>query len=226
MAKIIIFLAFFISFPRLAYGATQPGTQIESLDSPPYYPHSSLDIGVDLQYVPLQYKNYNWGNGRTSNEHGHGGHLGIEWIFIPPQYGRLGLGFGTGFGAIRNIRIGDFDATLTTIPLELYLSYRLEYFHHQPVVPFAKFGVSNTFALQRGIESREQWYSYQGLDYGFGGEICLSGISPERARVLDLNQGINGIYLIFEYLKSSPLKQNQATDLSHEEYRMGLRFEI
>ncbi len=208
----------------LADSPTTPS--VTAKESKNHYSHSPLNVGVDVQYVALRYNKYDWGNGQTSNDHGHGFHAAIEWIFLGPEYGRMGLGFGTGMGAINNIRVGNRTGTLTTIPLELFLSYRFEYFHHQPLVPFVKFGMSNVFSIQRGMEEREQWYAYKGLDYSLGGEICLSGITPSHSRKLDLTQGINGIYLIFEYFKSSPLKQGSGPDLSHDEYRMGLRFEI
>ena len=41
-----------------------------------------------------------------------------------------------------------------------------------------------------------------------------------------MSTGINNSYLIFEYLRSQYLGQKRGPNLTREEYRLGLRFEM
>lgn len=185
---------------------------------------SPLNAAVDLQYVPVRYPNYVWIDGQGSNRGGHGFHLGVEWLPLSDLYGKPSVGIGLGLYAIRNVDFGVQRASLTALPVETYLSYRFDYFHNQILVPFVKVGASGTVARQQGIE--RPWRTYFGFDYSGGLQLCLNLLDQTTANLFDAGMGVNTTYLSFEYLRSQPLGPTNAVDLSHEEYRIGLRMEM
>lgn len=192
---------------------------------------SPLNAAVDLQYTPTSYTQYDWYEGITKNASGHGIRVGAEWIpFGEVPYGKPAVGVATGFHWFSRVGVVDsINADLYTVPIEPYFAYRLDIFEKQILVPFAKVGLNVTFLHQDtntpdGAKDRSG--TYQGFDYGFGGELNLSFIDRVSARNLENSTGINDTFLVFEYSKSRRLGADYGPDLSHEEYRLGLRFEI
>lgn len=184
---------------------------------------SPLVAAVDLQYVPIQYPNYRWNGGQVSTQSGQGAHLGLEWLPFGDLYGKLGLGVGFGVYTIGNVNFPTERTSLTTIPVESFIAYRLDYFHQQLIVPFLKVGLSAAVARQL---SSNPWKSYFGFDYSGGVELCLNVFDRSSANDFDASLGVNATYLSFEYLRSQPLTEKNAINLSHDEIRIGLRLEM
>jgi len=182
-------------------------------------------IGIDLQYLPVQFPRYVWTENRTTNETGHGFHLGLEWIPFDERYGKLGFGVGTGVSVIKNVTFDSQRATVTAVPVELTVSYRFDYVHHQLLVPFVKAAGGSTFVRQRGIE-RADWMTFRGISYGGGLELCISSIDSFSSSYLKRNTGIHSSYFVAEFLHSDFLGERRGPDLVRDEWRLGLRFEI
>ena len=182
-------------------------------------------VGIDIQYVPARYPHYSWINDRTSGDSGNGFQLGFEWIPFDERYGKLGFGVGVGLNVIKNIDFDGTKATLTTVPVELSMSYRLGYIDSQILVPFVKGSIGNTFVRQRGID-RGAWMNYHGVGYGGGLELCLNRLDGRTARYLHATTGVHSTYIVAEYVHSEFLGAPQGPDLRRDEWRLGLRFEM
>lgn len=176
---------------------------------------SPLSFGLDLKYRPIQFPG-------LSSANGHGGQLALEYLPAAPYkhyVGKPAIGLSAGFGKIPNIGSG---VSFTTLPVSAYLAYRLDFLDNQILVPFGKIGRSVTFTHRgRGGNGR-----YQSWDYSLGGQLCLNSLDSRSARNLDTEIGINNTYLIVEWVKSSAADGVVQDDLSHEEWQIGLRFEM
>lgn len=177
---------------------------------------SPLNFALDLKYVPIHYRN-------LTPASGHGGQIALEWLPIGNRFGKPVLGVSAGGGHIKRVPLDDgSNAQLTTIPVTAYLGYRLDFIDNQILVPFGKVGRNVTWIKQRpGSDSR-----YDAWDYSLGVELCLNGIDSRSARRLDASTGINGTFLVFEWIKSIPNRGNTQPNLAREEVQMGLRFEM
>ena len=122
----------------------------------------------------------------------------------------------------------DVYATLTTFPLEPYVFYRADFFAHQIVVPFIRFGNETVFTAQSSKTGAEHpgVLTYVGLVYSIGLELCLGFFEPATAQVMDANIGINNTYLVAEYFGSIQMGLAKQPNLDRTEYRFGLRFEF
>lgn len=205
--------------------AAQPPALLES--EVEIAPRPLISAGLDLQYVPIQYSKYDWSGGLKTGKNGHGVHLAVEMIPFEDTYGKVGFGLGTGFYAIANARIENRSSTLTSIPLELFMSYRFDYVEDQIVVPFVKLGANATLSRQRGFGATGAWRTYRGWDIAGGLELCMNRIDPISMRGLRRDLGVDNSYLLVEYLRSRPLGDlENRPNLSHEELRLGFRFEM
>jgi hypothetical protein len=185
-----------------------------------------VSLGLDLQWVPVQFPNYWWTEEhQTTLASGNGFHMALEWIPFDERYGKLGVGLGTGVSFVKDQIFGSQRATLATIPVEAFASYRFDYLLNQILVPFVKAGVSWSMARQWGI-TNPGWRSYYGLDWGGGLELCLNVIDRRAAKSLALSSGIDRTYITLEFLRSGYLGQQRAPDLTRDEYRLGFRFEM
>lgn len=214
-----------VTLPALA--APEDTSGATTATARPHY-ESPLTIGFDLQWSPIAFNNYSWAEGFQTSKSGQGAHFALEWLPFADRYGKPAIGVGTGFYTITNIDTDEGRTHLDVLPIELFVSYRLDFLPHQIIVPFAKVGVSNYLTKQVGVADpvRAGVRSYRGLDYSLGIELCLSAIDRYSARALDRGFGINDVYFVFEYLKSSFLSGRSDPDLTRNEYRFGLRFEI
>lgn len=177
---------------------------------------SPLQFGLDLKYVPIHY-------GKLSPASGHGGQIAFEWLPIGKRFGKPAIGISAGGGHIKQVLLGDgSNARLTTIPVTAYFAYRFDFFEDQFLVPFGKVGRNITWIKQRpGGDTR-----YDSWEYSLGVEICLNGIDSRSAHRLDASTGINGTFLVAEWVKSVPNRGSTQPDLSREEWQLGLRFEM
>jgi hypothetical protein len=189
-----------------------------------------LNFGLDLQYSPIPYKNYTFGNGFGTDKASQGGHVGFEYIPMK-NYGKLGFGLGFGFFVLpdQTTGTGDQAATLYTLPLEASISYRFDYVDNQILVPFIRAGADATLSKQgsrtNGV-TRDGVRTYYGFDYSAGLELNLDFIEPRSAATMERKFGINNTYIIFEYMTSNAINKNTEPDLSYQAFRLGLRFEM
>lgn len=186
---------------------------------------SPLSAALDIQYVPIQYPNFEWSSGQ-SNQSGHALRLSSEWLPLPRAYGKLGVGIGAGIGQVNYAYTAQHFFALRTFPIDLFLGYRFDYLENQILVPFAKVGINCTLSHQRGDGAAPGTATYWGANYALGGELALSAIDKHTARTMDNRYGINAVYFVFEYYKSSFLGRSKAPNLAHNELRFGLRFEM
>ncbi|MBI4402746.1 MAG: hypothetical protein HY537_01215 [Deltaproteobacteria bacterium] len=199
-----------------------------SLSSDVRYVESPLTWGLDVQYGHGYYRQYAFTSKDPAIPGGHAGHISFEWLPYTER-GKLGLGVGLGLFSMGNVALSDGKwASLYTFPLEMFVSYRLDYIKNQIIVPFVKAGVEVTWAKQNSKTGHEipGVLTYYGGNYSLGGELCLNKIEWSTVKQLDSNMGVNNIYITFEFLKSMPLGFGGVEALSHEEYRLGLRFEL
>ena len=191
---------------------------------------SPLAFGLDLQYASITYPNYLWSGEHAMEKQGHGLRFALEWLpFGEINVGKLGIGIGAGLNQVKGVSYGtEQKASLTTVPLEAFLSYRFDYLRQQFFVPFVKAGPGLTFARPQTEygPGRDAWYTYTGLSWAAGAELCLSPLEKRSARLLDQNFGINDTYIVFEYQKTVALGARREIDLAHQEFRLGLRFEM
>jgi len=181
---------------------------------------SPLNFALDLKYVPLRFPNV------TANS-GHGMQIALEWLPIGKYKGYAGkpvIGASAGYGRIRDLgtAVGG-RISLNAIPVSGYLGYRADFLDNQILVPFGKISRSILFESRNpGGSSR-----YESWDYSAGLELCLNPIDPHSARQLDSSIGINNTYLVVEWIKSVPIEgKKQSSNLSREEWQVGLRFEM
>lgn len=204
-----------------AQGDASLETRVKNYETP-------RNFGLDLQYSQLRYSRYYFNDDTTMEGFGNAGHLAFEWLPVQ-RYGKLGLGAGVGFfrsgtAALAN----DVEAVAYAIPFELFATYRFDYIDNQILVPYIKGGVELTSIKQTasdGDQSRP-WKIYSGLEYGFGVQLCLNALEPSSAKKLDRSTGINSTYLVAEYLRSQPFQAEREPDLTHQQWRFGLRFEM
>lgn len=181
-------------------------------------PSPMPSVGLDLKYWPVSYSAYDWGPSGSTSETGHGFHLALEWLAISARVGKLGIGFGLGAGAIRGM-----GSQLSVYLAEALASYRLDYVRDQLIVPFVKGGAGVTYLAQH---NRPGLQNYQGWTFGGGLEIGLNRLESHSARMLDRGFGIRATFLVVEYMRNVPLNVRRTPDLSGEQWRVGIRFEI
>lgn len=192
-----------------------------------YVYESPLNVGLDFHVYKPNYKNYSWG-GTTTEKDGVGFNIGLEWIPFVSRVGKLATSLGFGFSSVSDMAVGSSTATLYVVPIYGGLTYRGDFFKNQVIVPFISGGLDFGFstqsskngATQAGLRTYEGWY------YTTGVELCLNTFDPFSARELDSRSGINGVYLLAMYMQSEPLHKTETVNLSHKEFRLGVRFEI
>jgi hypothetical protein len=189
-------------------------------------PYSRVWGGIDIQYTPVSYPNYEWFPDTYNDKTGNGFRLGLEFIAVDWHVGKIGAGTGTGFFFVPNASFGEGKATLYTVPFEAYLSYRLDFLENQAIVPFAKIGPTYVVTHQVTNEEASSWREFYSMGYSLGGEFLLDVLDRRSAASMERNIGIRNSYLIFEYNKSRYLRGRKDANLSGEQYRLGLRFEI
>jgi hypothetical protein len=184
---------------------------------------SPLDFGLDFQFLPARYPNYQYTTTAQSNRMGMGGRLGFDWLPVTGRFGKGGLGGGAGYTKISNVDIGTGSSWLETFPLDVYLTYRFDYLHDQALVPFVKGGFEKHFARQQAGAALSQ---YNGWNVSAGLAILLDWVDRASAQQLDNSTGINNTYVTMEYLMSRRAGSETAINLVRDEVRLGLRFEM
>lgn len=182
-------------------------------------PVSALTTGLNLNYSQLWLKNYEVAPGQPAGKGAHAFTLEVEWLPLADLWGKPAVGMGFGYAQVNAPQI----SPLHLFPVGAFFSYRFDFIHRQWLVPYVKGGATATF-LQPGNGGGAQvtW----NWEYGGGLALSLGAIDPYSVRHLDSSTGINDFFLTVEYVKAIPLRSGQRFDLSHEEFRFGVRFEI
>ena len=182
-------------------------------------PVSALTTGLNFNYSRLILKNYEFAPGERLMKSGHSLSLEVEWLPLADLWGKPALGMAFGYAQIAAPQV----KILHLFPVGMFLSYRFDFINRQWLVPYVKGGATATF-LQPGTGGGTQvaW----NWEYGGGLAVSLGAIDPYSVRHLDKSTGINDFFLTVEYVKATPLRSGQRFDLSHEEFRFGIRFEI
>ncbi len=203
-----------------SYGATQKAK---------YTFESPLNVGLDIQGYKLKYKNYLWNSTTSLTTEGYGFNLGLEWIPLVTPVGKIALSSGIGFATIVDAPVSSVStANLYVAPIYLGLTYRADFIKNQVLVPFISGGVDLSLSTQTSKtgDGRSGVRIYKGYYYSSGLELCLNTFDSASGRELDSRIGINGFYLVAMYLSSKPFAAAESVNLSHDEIRVGIRFEI
>lgn len=189
---------------------------------------SSLDVGLEFQAYKLNYKKYRWDSSTTREDEGYGFNLALEWIPFVTVVGKFATSLGIGFNSVSNVPVNGTTANLYVFPVYGGLTYRGDFFKNQVIVPFVSGGVDLGFSTQssKGGATQAGLRTYEGLYYTTGVELCLNAFDPYSGRELDSRVGINGVYLVVMYMQSEAINNSETVNLSHKEFRAGLRFEI
>ncbi len=220
--KVNIFLLgiLFITSVAPVFGASQQEK---------YIYESSLKVGLDLQAYKVNYKKYFWNSTTQIDKEGFGFNLGLEWIPFVSPIGKWAISGGFGAASVVDAPVSNSSkATLYVVPIYFGATYRADFFKNQVLVPFVSAGLDFGFSTQASKTGATQsgLRVYDGYYYSGGVELCLNTFDPSSGRELDSRIGINGVYLVVLYSQSEPLKKSETVNLSHEEFRLGVRFEI
>ncbi len=227
-----------LSLPGIAFSAP-PGEEErirkerESLEKATLKYETPLNFGFDLSYSPRKFSNYQYVPGLISDKVGYAVAMRFEWLALK-QYGKLGIGLGSGVSVHPNIVIvagsagtEDQVATLYTIPIEVSLTYRADFVRNQILVPYGSVGMSLTLLKQSSSfgYSRSGLQTFKGLEFGAGIQFNLNTLETSAARSLDQSIGINNSQLFAEYHVVNSMG-TAIYDLSRKEWRFGIRFEF
>lgn len=178
---------------------------------------SPLTTGLNLNYYKVAMRNAVAGRTLT----GPSLTLEVEWLPFADLWGKPAIG--TTFG-YQNILLGDLTRQiLHVMPVGLFASYRFDFLQRQWLVPYVKGGALATFYQASGggrIQTVGQW------TYGVGLAVSLGAIDTYSARRMDAGLGINDFQLTVEYVTAVGISAVPKADLSHDEFRFGIRFEI
>lgn len=194
-----------------------------------YVYESPLNFGLDLQGYKVKYTDYAWSDTQKSDKEGYGFNLGLEWIPVVSVLGKVATSFGVGFSSVSDVPVdGVSTANLYVVPIYGGITYRADFFKNQVLVPFVSAGLDFGFSTQASKNGATQGglRTYKGYYYSGGIELCLNSFDPASGRDLDSRIGINGVYLVALYTQSEPLSNTETVNLSHKDFRLGLRFEI
>lgn len=161
---------------------------------------------------------------------------GIDWEYQPLHHkyiGNLGIGLGgsfyrkTGKALKEDGTQSQQNIALQIMPATADLTYRMELWADQPVVPYAGIGADYWYFT----ESKQGGDSVSGAKKGWhwraGGELLLDIFDNRSAGALDANWGINNTYIFGEYrsLKVNNFGDNTGFDFSTNTWYGGLLFE-
>lgn len=216
----------FLPFAGQAFAEDEfAGANAVTAEIEPYqrvYP--TVSAGLDIQYSPIAFPNYQWSDGHLDPKSGHGVRIALEWLAISETYGKLGFGVGVGLYDISKVRLQNGAlGELQALPIEPAVSYRFDYVRSQILVPFVKIGPEITVLKDKTLPGKTVYY---GLNYTVGLQLCLDRIDKSAYNGLNHTYGVRHSYLVGEYVKNTFLGRDQGPDLTRDEWRVGLRFEL
>ncbi|MFU8804883.1 MAG: MXAN_2562 family outer membrane beta-barrel protein [Bradymonadaceae bacterium] len=166
-------------------------------------------------------------------------------FYLWQGFGKLGLGFGAGYGRVSGpvLAVDDTELELEdttsfrTTPLRASLLYRFDYpatAWNIPLVPVFKGGLDYILwrvtgadgetAVSEGVRGsggKFGWHTSVGL------HLLLNIFDPASAAAFDMNWGINGSYLFAEYMMlQADGFGDSGFDFSDNHFMFGLAFEF
>lgn len=224
MKKLIPILFILLALATLkGMGAEETGHLAEADATPDY---QRIWAGLDLQYVPATFPHYTFASGLTTEQSALGFRLAAEMVAIDAIFGKVGLGLGAGFFNVADISSDTGNASLQLIPVDVSLSYRMDIFQNQVLVPFVKIGTTRTSILSRQPEWGNKNETALTADMTFGAELLLDVLDRSSASSLNHRIGIRNTFLLFEYHRARFLQSSTQANLTSDQIRMGLRFEM
>lgn len=217
LALVVLQLPAFAADEEFMESSTESSVSVKKM--PP-----EVHAGLDLQYSNTVFPNYQTNPGFVGTQAGHFPQVSLEWMPFGDAIGKVGIGAGIGYFFIKKANVGGAKTeTIAIYPVRGFVSYRADYFRNQILVPFGKVGVSAAWVNQTGTPGTKR---FDGFDYGGGLELCLNRLDPGSSGALSQSVGIHNTYFIAEYTKTGFLDNQRAVDLTHDELRFGLRFEM
>lgn len=148
----------------------------------------------------------------------------------------LDVGIGADFAQISGHRVGLSGATsaeltrLTLAPIDATGIVRLDFFHHQPLVPYGGAGIAYCLWQERDIVAD---HNVSGDKWGWtalgGLMINLGALAPNEQHDMDAWYGINDTFLTVEYQMHEYDRLGagvEGLDLSHWDARASFLFEF
>lgn len=191
---------------------------------------------LDFQYANFGLPNFRFIGSQDAGlggRIGYGARVAYEWMFLRTAFGAVGVGLGFGLGVKDNVQFVATDgatrkASLTIVPVDLFFTYHLALIPYQFVVPFVKVGGGLTAGWQTSVTGAAvaRALLYTRFDWGAGLQLSLSAIDRSAQKDIETKFGIEAVYIVLEYLKSSKLSGNPEVDFSGDRYIAGFRFEF
>jgi hypothetical protein len=226
--SVLCFLALALASPAMADDGRS-----DSMAQKVRYTPSAVNWGLDLQFSGARFTQWQMAPAMAVPGRNQGLHLGLDWL-SPFPWGTLTVGIGVSGGIVTNAEVGRaadgsaIFASFTAVPVDASVTYRLDYFENQPLIPFGRIGLNSTFVGQTSRTGGEKPGVYAGFgrDLGVGLELSLGIFDRLSQNIFDSDFGVNHSYLVVEYLSSQSLLGPGKPDLSRDEIRLGLRFEL
>lgn len=219
----LIAIGFYLLFYSPAAWSQSSLAEREILSAP-----ASVDFAFSVQFGSLAYKNYDAGNGKDLGGRVNGFRVAAEWIFLQ-SIGKTSLGMGFGYFRRPNIETGtDQFTSFQSIPLDFYLSYRLDTAPLQTLVPYVQVGPGVSF-VKHSSKTGGRTSEYIGntqLNYAIGLQVLLNELEWTATKSLRNSVGIENSYLIVEYVGSKRIGSKALPQLEPNGVRIGLRFEL
>ena len=186
---------------------------------------SPLNFGIDIIFGSAQYKTLQLNStGLTTGNYSTSGYLNFEWLVLK-DFGKVAIGASAGVSVLSNVKIDTGTVNVNVFPLGIYLSYRLDFFRHQILVPYVRVGPDISIVpFSNTVNGFQPGGVYKGIDVAGGIELCLYFIAKHDSHLMDRQYGINDTFIVVEYLTSSQV--GTGPNLAHNEVRGGLRFEF
>jgi hypothetical protein len=108
-------------------------------------------------------------------------------------------------------------------PVDAHLAYRFDYWRNQLLVPFVKVGPEVAVLHE---SRRDGSPTYVGINYAVGLQLNLDRIDWKSAKALERSMSIHHTYVAVEYLRNRYLGRDEGADLTRDEVRLGMRFEM
>jgi hypothetical protein len=161
----------------------------------------------------------------------------VDWEYQPLHHkyiGNLGIGLSGGFYRKMGKALKE-DGTqsaqeiaLMILPASADITYRMELWADQPVVPYAGAGLDYWYFSETKQGSSDSVSgAKKGWHWRAGGELLLDVFDERSAGALDSNWGINNTYIFGEYrsIKVNNFGSGTGFDFSDNTWFAGLLFE-
>ncbi len=212
-------LGFLLPTGSFAAVASESSAKVDAEDSyESSEPLAAVEFGFYAPYLP----NYDVLVADSTRPTGQGFRLGLQWLPLSGQIGKLSIGAGISYGKIPGLVNSPF---VELYPLDLGVTYRVDVLENQFVVPYFSFGLNPTLVRPQFSPGMKL---FQGIEYGGGLAFCLDFIDRGSAISLDQSVGIKNTFIVVDYRRvdfmTAPTPGEP--DLRRNEVRVSLRMEI